>query len=94
MYLLGVIIATIITVLIAVYVGVKKKEEPIISKSFLKKEKTFEVEEPEIQKPERIIEQNQPQNRVLERQEPESNESDLESESEPPVQPPSEPEVL
>ncbi|MCX6764758.1 MAG: hypothetical protein NTU58_03625 [Candidatus Nealsonbacteria bacterium] len=92
MYLLGVIVATIITVLIAVYVGVKKKEEPIVSKSFLKKEKIFEVEEPEIKKPERIIEQNQPQNRVLERQESESKESGPDSEQ--PFQPPSEPEVL
>jgi hypothetical protein len=91
MYLLGVIGATIIVFLIAVYFGIKKKE-PEVSKDFLKKEKTFEAEKPKIKEPERIIEQNQPQNQILGRQQPESDDS--ESGSKPPFQPPSEPEVL
>ena len=88
---LGVIIATIIAALIAIYLGTKKKE-PEASKDFSKKEKTFPAQEPKIKEPERIIEQNQSQNQILEQKQPESNES--ESDSEPPFQSPSEPEVL
>jgi hypothetical protein len=93
MYLLSIIVATIVVVLIAIYLGTNRKETENL-KDFSIKEKNFKVKEPE-----KFYNQNQTQsqNQKNEEKQSELNQEKFDqqdSDLNPPFQSPSEPEVL
>jgi hypothetical protein len=87
---LGIVIATIIVFLIAVYLATKKKE-PETTNNFSKIEKVLPVQEIKVKEPEPAIVLEQSQNN-RQTQPPQENQS--EPDQEPPFQSPSEPEIL